>query len=133
MTGDELIQILGGYPQKVVDATGKEHYQYSAEIKDLIESQIKECKVLARCNPDQKQAFIAALRTRGDEVAVTGKSITDTKALKMANVSFCMGTGTDIAKDASQIIFLDDNINSVYKATLWGRNILDNIRKFLQF
>jgi len=44
-----------------------------------------------------------------------------------------MGSGTDIAKEASQIIFLDDNFNSVFNATLWGRNILDNIRKFLQF
>jgi P-type E1-E2 ATPase len=44
-----------------------------------------------------------------------------------------MGSGTDIAKEASQIIFLDDNFSSVYNATLWGRNILDNIRKFLQF
>ena len=64
---------------------------------------------------------------------MTGKSITDTKALKQANVAFCMGSGTEIAKEASQIIFLDDNFNSVYKATLWGRNIYDNIRKFLQF
>jgi P-type E1-E2 ATPase len=44
-----------------------------------------------------------------------------------------MGSGTEIAKEASQIIFMDDNFNSVYNATLWGRNILDNIRKFLQF
>lgn len=91
------------------------------------------CKVLARCNPDQKVAFIAALKTRGDEVAVTGKSITDTKALKTAHVSFCMGSGTEIAKDASHIILIDDNFCSVFKATRWGRNVLDNIRKFLQF
>jgi P-type Ca2+ transporter type 2C len=44
-----------------------------------------------------------------------------------------MGTGTEIAKDASHIIFMDDKFNSIYNATLWGRNILDNIRKFLQF
>jgi Ca2+-transporting ATPase len=44
-----------------------------------------------------------------------------------------MGSGTQIAKESAQIIFLDDNFNSVFKATLWGRNILDNIRKFLQF
>jgi magnesium-transporting ATPase (P-type) len=53
---------------------------------------------------------------------------------KKSDVGFCMGQqGCEIAKEASDIIFLDDNFNSVFKATLWGRNILDNIRKFIQF
>jgi Ca2+-transporting ATPase len=59
--------------------------------------------------------------------------LNDVKALQQANVAFCMGSGCEIAKDASDIIFLDDNFNSVFKATLWGRNILENIRKFVQF
>jgi Ca2+ transporting ATPase len=75
--------------------------RYNDEKKNIIEEKVKNIKVLARCNPNQKEAFIAALRTRGDEIAVTGKSITDTKALQVSNVSFCMGSGTDIAKDAS--------------------------------
>lgn len=62
---------------------------------------MKNCKVLARCTPQQKHAFIVALQSTGDEVAVTGKSITDTQALKGAKVAFCMGSGTEIAKEAS--------------------------------
>jgi len=64
---------------------------------------------------------------------VTGEGLNDLDALKLANVSFCMGSGAEITKDASHIIFMDDNFNSIFRATLWGRNILDNIRKFLQF
>jgi magnesium-transporting ATPase (P-type) len=67
------------------------------------------------------------------KVAVTGEGLNDVDGLKTADVSFCMGSGCEVAKEASQIIFIDDNFNSVYKATLWGRNVIDNIRKFLQF
>jgi P-type E1-E2 ATPase len=65
---------------------------------------------------------------------VTADGLNDVKAIKQAEVGLCMGiNGCEIAKDSSDIIFLDDNFNSVYRATLWGRNILDNIRKFIQF
>ena len=133
MTGEELMDILQEDPRQASPLDIEVNNVYSQDKKHIIEQTIMNCKVLARCNPDQKVAFIAALQTRGDEVAVTGKSITDTKALKNANVSFCMGSGTEIAKDASHIILMDDNFKSVFIATRWGRNILDNIRKFLQF
>ena len=133
MTGEQLMEILKEDPSQASPQDIEQNTIYSQDKKHIIEQTIMNCKVLARCNPDQKVAFIAALKTRGDEVAVTGKSITDTKALKNAHVSFCMGSGTEIAKDASHIILMDDNFCSVFKATRWGRNILDNIRKFLQF
>ena len=67
-------------------------------------------------------------------MAVTADGINDARALKQANVGFCMGvSGCELAKDAADIIILDDNFTSVYRATSWGRNILDNIRKFIQF
>lgn len=90
--------------------------------------------VLARATPEHKLAFIGGLKELKLQIAVTADGINDAKALGSANVGFCMGvSGCEVAKDASDVIILDDNFNSVFKAVQWGRNILDNIRKFIQF
>ena len=75
-------------------------------------------KVLARSTPDDKLALIAGLRSLGCAVAVTADGINDARALEHADVGFCMGiSGCEVAKDASDIIILDDNFNSVFRAT----------------
>ena len=80
-----------------------------------------------------KYALVLGLRELDNVVAVTGDG-TNTSALSKADVGFAMGkTGTDVARDAADIIILDDNFNSIVHAIKWGRNIFDNIRKFLQF
>lgn len=67
-------------------------------------------------------------------MAVTGDGIADARALKIANVGFCMGqAGVQVAKESSDIILLDDNFKSVFRACQWGRNIYDNVRKFITF
>lgn len=138
MTGEDLMRILKFPPQKEqkIGKDGKftEYFYYGPEMKSVIMNQVADIKVLARCTPEQKLNFIVALQTIGSSVAVTAEGINDVPSFKQAEVGFCMGqSGCEIAKDASDIIFLDDNFESVYKATLWGRNIQDNIRKFIQF
>lgn len=94
----------------------------------------KELTVLARSRPEDKYLMVTGIREMGDVVAVTGDGTNDAPALKKADVGFAMGiTGTDVAKHAADIILLDDNFASIVKACMWGRNIYDNIRRFLQF
>ena len=90
-------------------------------------------QVLARCSPLDKQLLVGNLMLLGEVVAVTGDGTNDAPALKLADVGFAMNDGTDVAKKASKIILLDNNFVSVVQACKWGRNVNDNIRKFLQF
>lgn len=90
--------------------------------------------VLARSRPEDKYTLVTGLKERGNVVAVTGDGTNDAPALKKADVGFAMGqSGTEVAREAAAIILIDDNFNSIVKAVLWGRNIYDAIRKFIQF
>lgn len=91
-------------------------------------------EVMARSRPEDKYALVTGLIERGQVVAVTGDRTNDAPALKKADVGFAMGmTGTEVAKEASDIILMDDNFKSIVSAVKWGRNVYDNIRRFLQF
>ncbi|XP_041278433.1 plasma membrane calcium-transporting ATPase 4 isoform X7 [Onychostruthus taczanowskii] len=96
-------------------------------------------RVLARSSPTDKHTLVKGIidSTVGDQrqvVAVTGDGTNDGPALKKADVGFAMGiAGTDVAKEASDIILTDDNFTSIVKAVMWGRNVYDSIAKFLQF
>eukprot|EP00762_Andalucia_godoyi_P006904 ANDGO_08331.mRNA.1 Putative calcium-transporting ATPase 11 len=91
-------------------------------------------QVLARSTPSDKFIFVNRLRTLGEVVAVTGDGTNDAPALKEADVGLSMGlSGTEVAKEASDIVILDDNFSSIVKAVLWGRSVYENIRKFLSF
>lgn len=94
----------------------------------------KELKVLARCSPSDKYTVVESLKRFTDEiVAVTGDGTNDAPALRIANVGFSMNDGTQIAKEAADIILVDNNFASTVNAALWGRNVYSNISKFLQF
>jgi P-type Ca2+ transporter type 2C len=91
-------------------------------------------QVLARSSPDDKRLLVETLKDRGDIIGVTGDGTNDGPALKTAHVGFSMGvTGTEVAKEASDIILMDDNFSSIVHAIMWGRCVNDAVRKFLQF
>ena len=91
-------------------------------------------QVMARSAPTDKHLLVTGLMERHQVVAVTGDGTNDGPALSKSNVGFAMGiTGTSVAKDASDIVLMDDNFISIVKAVMWGRNVYDSIRKFLQF
>ena len=91
-------------------------------------------RVLARSVPSDKLRLVGLLKAAHHVVAVTGDGTNDAPALAAADVGFSMGlTGTEVAKEASDIVLLDDNFASIVGAILWGRSIFENIRKFLQF
>ena len=90
-------------------------------------------RVMARSQPIHKYSLVLGLKSLNAVVAVTGDGTNDAPALSKSDVGFAMFAGTDIAKEASDIIIIDNNFSSIVIAIIYGRNIYDNIRKFLQF
>lgn len=107
------------------------------EFRALDEAQQKEIaprlKVLARSRPDDKRVLVERLKDLGRVVAVTGDGTNDAPALAAADIGFSMGiSGTEIAREASSIVLLDDTFSSIVKAIMWGRAVSDAVKKFLQ-
>ncbi|KAE8150131.1 hypothetical protein BDV25DRAFT_116888 [Aspergillus avenaceus] len=101
---------------------------------DEMDKVIPHLQVLARSSPEDKRILVARLKKLGETVAVTGDGTNDGPALKTADVGFSMGiAGTEVAKEASSIILLDDNFKSIVTAIAWGRAVNDAVAKFLQF
>ncbi|KAJ6437785.1 calcium-translocating P-type ATPase, PMCA-type [Purpureocillium lavendulum] len=95
---------------------------------------IPRLHVLARSSPEDKRILVKRLKDKNETVAVTGDGTNDAPALKMADVGFSMGiAGTEVAKEASAIILMDDNFSSIVKALKWGRAVNDAVKRFLQF
>ncbi len=95
---------------------------------------IPRLHVLARSSPEDKRILVLRLKEMGETVAVTGDGTNDAPALKLADVGFSMGiSGTEVAKEASAIILMDDTFNSIVKALKWGRSVNDAVKRFLQF
>ncbi|KAK5221701.1 plasma membrane calcium [Exophiala xenobiotica] len=110
---------------------GPKFRQLSDEEMDAI---LPKLRVLARSSPEDKRILVSRLKHLGETVAVTGDGTNDGPALKMADVGFSMGiAGTEVAKEASSIILLDDNFSSTITALMWGRAVNDAVKKFLQF
>lgn len=109
----------------------------STEFNSLSDEELisihKNIKVIARALPNDKSRLVKVLKNLNYIVGMTGDGINDASALKKADVGFAMGSGTEVAKEAGDIVILDDNINSIVKAILYGRTIFKSIRKFIIF
>jgi len=135
LEGIEFRELSGGYEPIVNIVDGKKVTTYKLNDEEKFKQTVKNLKVIARASPDDKFLLVMGLKRVDDNiVAVTGDGTNDAPALKQSHVGFAMGKrGTDIAKDASDIILLNDSFSSVVTAIKYGRNVYDCIRKFIQF
>ena len=137
ITGDHILtakaiakelNILGKYDKAI---TGKDLDKISQE---ELEKEIKNYSVFARVTPEHKVRIVKAWQSTGAVVAMTGDGVNDSPALKQADIGISMGkNGTDVAKNASDMILTDDNFVTIVKAVKQGRNIYDNIKKAIHF
>ena len=137
ITGDHIktacaiAEALGIADKTTTAVTGAELDRFSdSELRE----KISDCRVFARVTPEHKVRIVKAFRSRGETVAMTGDGVNDAPALKAADIGCAMGkSGTDVAKNAADMILTDDNFATIVKAVEQGRGIYDNIRKAVHF
>lgn len=107
--------------------------EFEALTDDEAAERVKHLKIMCRARPTDKQRLVQLLQRNGSVVAVTGDGTNDAPALNHAHVGLSMGSGTAVAKEASDITLLDDSFNSIASAVMWGRSVYQNIQRFILF
>jgi Ca2+-transporting ATPase len=142
--GIRVIMITGDYPVtainigKEIGIKNPELFITGSQLKDMNEDElcerIKNVNIFARVIPEQKLKIVNALKKNREIVAMTGDGINDAPALKAANIGIAMGEkGTDVAREASSLVLMDDNFASIVGAVKMGRKIFDNLQKALGY
>ncbi|MBI1288973.1 MAG: HAD-IC family P-type ATPase [Flavobacteriales bacterium] len=142
--GIKVVMITGDYPATANSIAKQIGLQYDGkvltgpELALLNENELKErvnhTRVFARIVPEQKLQIVRALKSKGEIVAMTGDGVNDAPALKAADIGVAMGLkGTDVAREASSLVLLDDNFASIVQAIRSGRRIFDNLQKAMSY
>ncbi len=137
LTGDNIITAVAIAEELGLMTAGKIALE-AKDIEEMTDAQLSEklpdiC-VIARSTPAVKMRVVKLLKESGNVVAVTGDGINDAPALKNADVGIAMGiSGTEVSKEASDIVLLDDSFATIVKAVEWGRNIYENFKRFISF
>ncbi len=137
LTGDNIITAIAIANELHILEDGRIAIEAS-EIADLSDEELlhmlPKISVIARSTPTTKMRVVKLLKSQNNVVAVTGDGINDAPALKNADVGIAMGiSGTEVSKEASDIVLLDDSFSTIVKAIAWGRGIYENFKRFIQF
>lgn len=137
VTGDSKSTATAIAKEVGIVSDNKDIILSSSELEKLTDREVKEIlpnlKVVARALPEDKKRLVILAKEMELVSGMTGDGVNDSIALKKADVSFAMGSGTEVAKEASDIVIIDDNIMSISRAILYGRTTFKNIRKFIIF